>query len=267
MSSPAATLPNLSAGRMLRVYSMEAKYEFLKTLRMPAYVVPTLSFPLLFYVMFGIVFNRNQSVDAISVSTYMMATYGAFGVIGASMFGFAVGVSQERGFGWLQVKQASPMPPLAYLVAKTAMAMLFSMILVTGLFILGTAFGGVRLSPAHMLELAGVLVLGSIPFCALGLAIGCFCAPNSAPAIVNAIYLPVSFCSGLWLPLFLLPKVMQRVAPLLPPYHLGQLALKFAGASSAGSALQHGLALAGFTVVFLLLARRGFSRQDVKMYG
>ena len=36
----------------------------------------------------------------------------------------------ERGYGWLQVKRASPMPPLAYLVAKTVMSIIFSAIIV-----------------------------------------------------------------------------------------------------------------------------------------
>lgn len=267
MSSQATAIPRLSPGQTVRLYSNEARYEFLKTLRMPVYVIPTIAFPLAFYVMFGLIFNRGQHLDSISVSTYMMATYGAFGVIGAAMFGFAVGISQERGFGWLQVKQASPMPPLAYLLAKTVMSMLFSGFVVIALFGLGIAFGGVHLAPLQALEVLTVLVLGSIPFGALGLAIGCWCPPNSAPAVVNLIFLPLSFCSGLWIPAELLPKVLQKSAVFMPPYHLGKLALRFAGASGTGSTLQHALALAAFTIAFLWLARRGFARQDAKMYG
>jgi ABC-2 type transport system permease protein len=267
MSSQSISILRLSAGQTVRLYRNEAKYEFLKTLRMPAYVIPTLCFPLAFYVMFGLIFNRGQHLDSVTVSTYMLATYGAFGVIGASMFGFAVGISQERGFGWLQVKQASPMPPVAYLTAKTVMSMAFSGIVVLAMLGLGIAFGGVHLAAMQALKLVAILVLGSIPFGALGLAIGCWCGPNSAPAVVNLIFLPLSFCSGLWIPAELLPKVLQKSAVFMPPYHLGQLALKYTGASGTGSALQHVLALAAFTAAFLWLARRGFARQDAKMYG
>lgn len=268
MSTVTAPLPQSasaqsSVARAFRVYSTEARYEFLKTLRQPAFVIPTLTFPLLFYVMFGLVFGGRQSFASTTVSTYMMATYGAFGVIGASLFGFAVGVSTERGFGWLDVKRASPMPPMAYLFAKAFMAMVFSLILVVALYALGTAFGGVRLPLIGALQLAGVLIAGSIPFCALGLALGCLAPANSAPAIVNAIFLPMSFCSGLWIPLPLLPKVLQQAAPFLPPYHFAQLALRCTGAQSIGGAARHVFALAAFTVAFLLLARRGFNRDDV----
>ncbi|MBZ5522937.1 MAG: ABC transporter permease, partial [Acidobacteriia bacterium] len=130
MSTVTAPISKSPLARTFHIYSSEARYEFLKTLRQPAYVIPVLTFPLLFYVMFGLVFGGRQSFASTTVSTYMLATYGAFGVIGASLFGFAAGVSVERGFGWLQVKRASPMPPFAYLFAKAAMAMVFSLILV-----------------------------------------------------------------------------------------------------------------------------------------
>lgn len=263
MSTMTTPLPQSPVARAFRIYGNEARYEFLKTLRQPAYVIPTLTFPLLFYVMFGLVFGGRQSFASTTVSTYMMATYGTFGVIGASLFGFAVGISVERGFGWLQVKRASPMPPLAYLFAKAVMAMIFSLILVLALYGLGTAFGGVRLPVAAAFRLAGVLVAGSLPFCAIGLAIGSIAPANSAPAIVNAIFLPMSFCSGLWIPLPVMPKVLQAAAPFLPPYHLAQMALRCAGAQSSGSTEQHVAVLAAFTVAFLLLARRGFNRDDV----
>jgi ABC-2 type transport system permease protein len=263
MSSAAAVTVQTPQANPFRVYGTEVKYEFLKTLRQPAYVIPTLTFPLIFYVMFGIVFGGKQALGAVSLSTYLLATYSAFGVIGASLFGFAVGVSMERGYGWLQVKRASPMPPLAYLAAKTAMAMIFSAILVMALFIAGAAFGGVHLALGRFLGLAGTMIAGTIPFCALGLAIGCYSAPNSAPAVVNILFLPLSFCSGLWLPIQILPKFLQHVAPFLPPYHLGQLALQQVGFQGAGHPWQHVAALAAFTIAFLLLAQRGFKRDDV----
>jgi ABC-2 type transport system permease protein len=266
MNSQAATATaQTSLGHEFRIYRTEAKYEFLKTLRQPAYVIPTLTFPMIFYVMFGIVFGGKQAIGAVNVATYLLATYATFGVMGASLFGFAVGVAMERGYGWLQVKRASPMPPLAYLAAKAAMSTVFSAILVIGLYVLGTAFGGVHLPLIKFLALAGTVIAGSIVFCAMGLVIGCYSAPNTAPAVVNVLFLPMSFCSGLWLPLPLLPKVLQHAAQFMPPYHLAQLALRQVGFAAAGAAWQHIAALVAFTVVFLLLARRGFKRDDVSV--
>jgi ABC-2 type transport system permease protein len=231
---------------------------------MPAYVIPTLTFPLLFYVMFGLIFGR-QNIGSVSLSTYLLGTYGAFAVIGASLFGFAVGVSMERGLGWLQLKRASPMPPAAYLFAKTMVSLIFSAAVLVALIILAVAFGGVRIPPLATLALVGTLVAGALPFAAMGLAIGCYAAPNAAPAFANIVFLPMAFCSGLWLPLTVLPKIFRVAAPALPPYHLAQLALRLVGAPSTGTPVQHVAALAAFTIAFLLLARRGFAREDVRI--
>ena len=268
MTSYAAAISDFSWKKTLRIYVAETKCEFLKALRLPAYVIPTLSFPLVFYVMFGLIFGGKQTLGSVTVTAYMLATYGAFGVIGASMFGFGVGVAAERGYGWLQLKRAAPMPPLAYFAAKTIMSMLFSMVLVLALFILGYTVGGVRLPFTTWADLGAILILGAIPFCILGLVIGYFAGPSSAPAIVNLLYLPLAFCSGLWIPLPVLPKLLQHVAPYLPPYHLAQLALGvIAGQPFGREALQHLGALAAFSAFFLLLARLGYNRDDVKMYG
>ena len=66
----------------------------------------------------------------------------------------------------------------------------------------------------------------------MGLAIGYFAGPNSAPAAINLIYLPMSFCSGLWVPYMFLPKLVRQIALALPPYHLSQLALGMVGAGA-----------------------------------
>src|ERR1035438_784927 len=234
MSTATMALSNLqtqrSPGHTAAIYLKEAKYEFLKNLRLRMYTASVLSFPIMFYVLFGLVLNSKQAIGGTSVPTYLIATYGTFGVMGASLFGTASGLSSDRGLGWLQVKRASPMPPFAYFVAKVVTSMIFSAIIILALFTLGVALGGVRMPVAEFAKLMGTLVAGSLPFSAMGLALGYFTGPNSAPATINLIYLPMSFCSGLWVPFMFLPKVVRTIALALPPYHLSQLALGIVGA-------------------------------------
>ena len=271
MSTAAMTLSNTriqrSPAHTATIYLMEAKYEFLKNLRLRVYTASVLSFPLMFYVLFGLVLNSNQTIGATRVPTYLIATYGTFGVMGASLFGTAAGLSSDRGLGWLQVKRASPMPPFAYFAAKVITSLVFSTIIVLALFTLGITFGGVRMPVTMFASLLGTLVLGSVPFSAMGLAIGYFAGPNSAPPMINLIYLPMSFCSGLWVPFMFLPKVVQQIALVLPPYHLSQLALGVVGAGTHESASVHWEVLLAFTMICLGVARIGFQRDQEKMYG
>lgn len=251
----------------LAIYLKEAKYEFLKNLRLRVYTASVLSFPIMFYVLFGLVLNSNQAIGATRVPTYLIATYGTFGVMGASLFGTAAGLASDRGLGWLQVKRASPMPPFAYFAAKVITSMIFSSVIVIALFTLGIAAGGVRMPVTDFAKLLGTLALGSLPFSAMGLALGYFTGPNSAPATINLIYLPMSFCSGLWVPFMFLPKVVKQIALALPPYHLSQLALGIVGAGNHESVGTHWEVLLAFTLICLGVARIGFQRDQEKMYG
>lgn len=252
--------------RAVRVYSTEARHEFLKLVRIPIFAVSTIALPLLFYVIFGIAFAGEQA-DGVGVTTYMMVTYGAFGVIGVALFGFGVSVAVERGQGWMRLKRVAPMPPLAYFVAKVLMSVAIATIIVLGLFALGALLGGVRLGLDQWVVVGLALVAGALPFSAMGLAFGYLVGPNSAPAVLNLVWLPMAFASGLWIPIAQLPQLVQSVAPLLPPYHFVQLALSTIGASEGGSPAAHAGAVLAFTVVFLLVAAWGFRRDEGRTYG
>ncbi len=256
-----------SASHTAEIYLKEAKYEFLKNLRLRVYAASVISFPLMFYVLFGLVLNSKETIGATSVPTYLIATYGTFGVMGASLFGTASGLAADRGLGWLQVKRASPMPPFAYFAAKVILSMIFSAIVVSLLLVLGISFGGVRLPFTQMAGLLGTLAAGSLPFSAMGLAIGYFAGPNSAPAVINMFYLPLSFCSGLWVPYMFLPKLVRQIALALPPYHLSQLALGVVGAGRHEPSATHWELLLAFTLICLGVARIGFQRDQGKLYG
>jgi ABC-2 type transport system permease protein len=250
---------------LLAIYLKEAKYEFLKNLRLRAYSLSVILFPLMFYVLFGLVMR--QDFGKINAAFYLIPTYGTFGVMGASLFGTASGLAADRGLGWLQVKRASPMPPFAYFAAKVTMGAIFSTVVVLLLLLLGIAFGGVHISVVAAAKLVATLVAGSLPFCAMGLAIGYFAGPNSAPAMINMFYLPLSFCSGLWVPIMFLPRFFQQLAKFLPPYHLSQLALSIVGADRGESDWSHWRLLIGFTLICLGIARIGFQRDQGKLYG
>lgn len=241
-----------AAHSSVQSYLLEARYEFLRLLRTPSFALPSLLFPALFYLLFGVLLNKSHG-DA---ARYLLATYGVFGVMGVGLFAFGVTVAIEREQGFLVYKRALPMPPGAYLFAKMAMAMLFATIISLLLATLAATVGGVELRLSQWLLLWAVNVAGVLPFAALGLYIGSLVGGQGAPAVVNLLYLPMAFLSGLWLPLKLLPAWIAKLAPLWPSYHHSQIALKVIGMDAGGSLALHLGVLAGITVLFFALARR-----------
>ncbi len=255
--------PRRSLGR---IYWLEARAEALKAMRLPAFVAPLFAFPVMFYLLFGVAM-RYGAFGGVSVAEYMLATYGAFGVMNAALFGFGIGVAGERGQGWLLLKRATPMPPLALFAGKLAMSLLFSAGVIAVLFALGLGPGHVRVPAMTLVELAAVLAAGALPFAAMGLAIGYWAGPNSAPVICNLLSLPIAFASGMWIPYPLLPSFLRQIAHGLPAYHYAQLALGVIGAGNHEPAAWSLLYLAGFTAVMVLLARLGYLRDEGRTYG
>jgi ABC-2 type transport system permease protein len=253
-ATTASTFPAAALARptQWRIFALESWFELLRVLRTPAFALPTLAFPLMFYVLFALVLPGNWG--SYQKATYLFATYATFGVMGPALFGFGVGLALERQQGWLELKRVSPMPIAAYFVAKIAMSLAFAGAIVLLLSIAAIGFGGVRMPFATWLLLAGALLLGTLPFCAFGLWIGTLVKGQAAVAVVNLVYLPMSLLSGLWMPLAIFPAVLQKIAPLWPAWHLGQVTLGIVGQVPEVRYGLHAAALVATTLLFLALA-------------
>lgn len=240
------------------VFGKEVQYEFIKLMRTRTFSIAVIGFPVMFYLLFGASNRHNE------FARYLVASYSCMGVVSACLFGVGMGIAMERVQGWLELKQASPMPRLAYLCAKLLNCAAFALIVLALLIAMSVTIGGAHLSAPEALRLTGVVLAGSIPFTAMGLLIALVVPANSAPGVINLIYLPMSFASGFWMPVSTLPHWLQSIAPALPSYHLAQLALNVLGYASPGSMLIHWQSLAGFTLLMLGLAWIIFTRSEAK---
>jgi ABC-2 type transport system permease protein len=264
MATSAITHPLPAAtgyAHTLRILRKETKYEFLKLMRTKSFSLATIGFPVMFYVLFGIA-NRHADAGNVHIAKYMLGGYACFGLIGAALFGIGVGMASELAAGWLELKRASPMPAPAYLFAKCASAVAFGIIIVSILTTVATLFGGVSLSTLELIKMLGITIAGSISFASMGLLLALLVPANAAPGIVNLIYLPMSFLSGLWMPLRFMPHLLQSFAPALPTYHLAQLMLSIFGYGDSVSLVIHWNALIGFTLLMLGLSWLIFHRKE-----
>ena len=241
--------------RVFAAYLEEARSEVLRYLRNPGFLLPIILFPNVFFVMFGLVLNHGNDEAA----RYMLASYSSFGVIAPGLFGFGVSLALERDSGLLTLKRALPMPPGAYLLGKMLMAVCVASVVGALLLALALGLAHASLNAAQVASLLVVDALGVLPFCALGLWVGTLLKGQGAPGLLNMIYLPMAFLSGLWFPLSMMPKLLQQLAPIWPSYHLNVLAQRAVGFTT-GAAWPHVLVLSGFTIGFLLLAARRLRR-------
>jgi ABC-2 type transport system permease protein len=212
----------------------QTRAQLLSSLRIPAFSLTTILLPIMFF--------------------------GAYAVSSAMVFNFGIGVAMARGQKMDLLQRATPLPSGVAIAATVVNAMVFALISLIALFAFASIAGGVSLPVGTWLTLTFRLLVGAVPLIGLGMAIGYAAGPNSAPAVTNLIYLPMSFASGLFIPVAQLPAVIQKVAPYLPTYHYGQIAWNAVGAptESMESAV---IWLGAWTVLFFALALR-FIRLD-----
>jgi ABC-2 type transport system permease protein len=259
-AAAAPLLDRAPAGRSrtLRAYWTEARYETVRMLRTPAFALPLLGLPALLYLLFAVVIAGAAVRRDLGLARFLFAAFSTFGVIGPGIFGFGAGLAVEREQGLLRLKRALPMPPAAFLLAKTAMAVLSAALILVSVLVPALAVGHVRLTVGQILLVSAIEILGAIPFCALGLAIGVLVSGRSAAGWVNLVYQPMLHLSGLFYPL---PGALRAMAPVWPLFHLHQLVLGALGAPmSPGQAATHVAVLCAVTVACGLFARRRLAR-------
>ena len=263
-----------SKGLLWLIFEL-ARAETIKSLRVPVFVVSTLVFPSLLFILFGLPNADITMPGGTKVGNLLIASFGAYGLLGVSIFSFGVAVAVERGQGWMKLLRTTPMPAWAYFVAKLIMVILFNILVLLVLFAVGYLFAGIRMSVLEWLKLALVLIVGALPFSTLGFSLGYWAGPNSASPVANLVYLPLSFASGLFMPLSQLPKLVQNLAPYLPTYHYGQLVWMVAGNKEdvaklmgppSGSLTIHVLFLLATFIIFGILAIIGFNRDERRNY-
>ena len=240
----------------LKVFLLEARCEFLRLLRAPSFAVPTMVFPLMFYVLFGILLSGDHPDRA----RHALASFLVIGTMAPGLFALGITLALDRERGLLELKRALPMPGGIYLAAKMSMSMLFAALVALAILLLAVTAArvGVTLMECSLLLL--MAVLGVLPFCAIGLMVGALARASATPAILNLIYLPMSFLSGLWVPLQFLPRGIARVAPLWPSWHLAQIAHGLVDGQAAPTLGANFLALALLTAGCFLVARRRLAR-------
>jgi len=223
--------------------------------RNPSAAFFNLGLPLLFLVFFGVIFKGDQKQLNVLVPGIagMSVMSGTFVALGHNMV-----TLREQGV--LKRMRGTPLPPGIYLgglalnaVTNTAIQLAF--VLVAGNLLFGVE--GVQDFPQLILY----LVLGVACFASLGVAFS-HVVPNSesAPAYINAVFLPVIFISGVFYDADDAPSFIRDVAEVLPLIHLidGLSAALVKGSEIAGNAGDV-VVLGVWTLIGVFLAVRGFS--------
>lgn len=211
--------------------------------------------PLLFLALFGAIFSSDQAdLDVIVPGIAGMA------VLSATFTALAYQMTFMREQGILKRVRGTPMPGGAYLLGIAGNAVANTVVQIVLITVAGKLFFGVDW-PQDVAELLLFVALGVVCFASLGVAFS-HVIPNfeSAPAYVNAVFLPVIFISGVFYDANNAPGFLKGVAEALPLKHLiDGLSAAMVTGEGIGDELSALGVLVVWTVLGVVLAIRGFS--------
>ena len=234
----AVRVPDARVGDV-RVALHQVRYEQKAYWRNPMAAIFTFLFPIVFLVVVGTSAGASRVPGyTLRYDQYVVVAMLTFGLIAACYTNLAMAICTRRETGVLKRMRGTPIAIGSYmggLVGSVLIVVAILTVLVVGI---GMAFYHLHF-PYHPGAVLVTLLVGIVTFCALGLAVTIL-VPNAdaAPAIVNGIYFPVVFISGVFYPLAQ-GSVLARIAAWFPIFHMIR-ALVSAFEGGPGSGLRVG---------------------------
>ncbi|MBY3623258.1 MULTISPECIES: ABC transporter permease [Paenibacillus] len=234
----------------MRLITVQCKAEMLRIIRNPYYVFWSLLMPIMFYFIFTRVVNTGND-DPTWRAHYLMSM-ATFSVMGSAIMTLGIRLVQERTQGWTTFIRITPLPGSVYFFGKMfgqTMMHLFSVICI---FIAGYLINGVSLSAGQWVLSGLWILIGSLPFLAIGTLVGAMKRVDTASGVSNVIYMALAVAGGMWMPIEILPRLMQKIGHWLPSYNYGNGAWEIVRGSAPH--WSNVLILLGYLVVFMLLS-------------
>lgn len=243
---------------MARLYLHEVRSQQLLFWRTYEAAFFTFLLPIIFLVLLGAVYG-DAEIDGIRGSTFLLAGMVGYGIAASAFAGLGIMIVIRRESGVLKRVRGTPVPPIVHLSGVITSILIVVAINVLVQVLIGHyAFDAAW--PASPWSFAVEVIIGAAAFAALGVGItGLVRSAEGSSAIVNAIYLPMTFLSGAFFSTTSMPAFLQAIGDVLPlTYLLRMLRDSFvAGETLADQGTNIGVLLA-WTAAALVFALRTF---------
>lgn len=233
-----------------------ARFELLRAFRNRRYLFFSLGFPLAFYFLVAAPQKNDHSFagTGISAPLYYMAGLASFGTM-AAMISSGARIAGEREAGWTRQLRITPLSPRAYFRAKVAASYAMAITTLVLLYIAGTILG-VSLAAHDWLAMTGLILLGLLPFAALGIALGHVMNVDSIGPLTGGLVAILAFISGAWFPVT--HGFLHDIGQFVPSYWIVQASHTALGGHAWST--KGWLVVAVWTVVLVVLARYAYQR-------
>lgn len=236
----------------MKLIRLQCKAEILRVLRNPYFVFWSLLMPIIFYFIFTKVVNTGSPNEGLWQAHYLMSMT-TFSVMGSSIMTLGIRMVQEKSQGWSTFMRLTPLPDSIYFLGQMIGQSIIHLLSIIIIFIAGAMINGVSLTAFEWIMSGLWILIGSIPFLALGTIIGAMKKVETASGVSNVLYLILAVAGGMWMPLEIMPKLMQSIARWLPSYNFGNGAWEIVRGNLPD--WKNIIILLGYLILFMLLSK------------
>ena len=230
--------------------------------RNPASVFFTVLLPLIFLFIFATIFGNEEIEErGVKTTTYYVPAIISLAVISATTVSLAINLTEDRERGLLKRVRGTPLPTTAFVAGRVGNSLVISILMVVLVAVLGRVVYDVSIPDQTIPAVLVTLAVGAFSFCCLGFALtAAIPSEDAAPAISNAVVLPLYFISGIFIPDSEIPNGVLQVADVFPIRHFFEafFAAWDPGASGSGLELGHLAIVFAWGIAGLAVALRAF---------
>jgi ABC-2 type transport system permease protein len=216
--------------------------------RDPASVFFTVLLPIIFLFMLATIFG-NDTIDGLDVkaTTYYVPAILTLAVVSATMVSPAISLTQDRENGVLKRVRGTPLPSSVFIAGRVGNALVISLLMTVIVTVLGRVAYGVTIPFDTLPALLISLAIGAAAFTCMGVALTvAIPSQDAAPAVTNAVALPLYFISGIFIPESEIPDGVLHVADVFPFRHFFDAFFAAFDPATTGSGIELGnLAVVG----------------------
>jgi ABC-2 type transport system permease protein len=227
--------------------------------RDPASVFFTVLLPLIFLFIFSTIFGNEtiEELGGIKTSTYYVPAIITLAVISATMVSPAISLTQDRENGVLKRVRGTPLPSWVFIAGRVGNAVVISLLTAVLVTLIGRVVYDVAIPDSTLPALLITLAVGAAAFNCMGIALTvAIPSQDAAPAVTNAVALPLYFISGIFIPETEIPDGVLHVADVFPFRHFFEAFFAGFDPATTGSGFELGslAVVAAWGAVGLLVA-------------
>lgn len=200
-----------------RLVLHQARYDIRIFVRDPAASFFTLALPVIFLVLFVTIFGSQTLDSGVETTTFFVPGIVALAMVSATFVNLSISLTQQRENGVLKRVRGTPLPPWVFVAGRVITAVAVGLAMAAVLVAIGRVLYGVSVPGVPLVGFLLTLSLGAAVFSALGIAVtAAIPTEAAAPAVANAVTLPLFFISGIFVPAENIPDWLLSIADVFP---------------------------------------------------